>query len=155
MQLLTTKKKKMSSLNILGHSFTQNIFNRFGYVDGKIVLLQKLSENFSHCSESQTKKFGKVFCFLSRFRALKSTDILWSHEWRLKKTRQSVTKLVFDWHAMCVLAKTSSFCGWLFYKFLFVLVQTSYCHCTYVNNLMQTAAQFSKKKNWKIPCSYW
>lgn len=99
------KEKKMSNLNILGHIFTQNIFYRFGYVDGKIVLLQKLSENFSHCSESQTTKFGKVFCFLLRFRALKSTDILWSHERRLKKTRQSVTKLVFDWHAMCGLAK--------------------------------------------------
>lgn len=50
----------------------------------------------------------------------------------------------------CVgLRKTSSFYGWLFYKFLFVLVQTSYCHCTCVNNLMQTAAQFSKKKTEK------
>lgn len=154
MQLLT-RKKKMLSLNILWHSLTQNIFYRFGYVDGKIVLLQKLSENFSHCCESQKKKIRKSFLFLSRFRALKSTDILWSHECTLKKTRQSVTKLVFDWHAMCVLAKNWLVLRMTFLQFFFVLVQASYCQCTCVNNLMQTAAQFSKKNKWKIPCIYW
>lgn len=132
----------MSSLNILGHSFTQNIFYRFENVDGKIVLLQKLSENFSHCSESQTKNSETFSVFCRNFGHWRA-QIFCGHMNEDWKKHNEVLQSWFSIDMQCVcLRKTSSFCGWLFYKFLFVLVQTSYCHCTYVNNLMQTAAQF-------------
>lgn len=156
MQLLTRKKKNvkleysMAQFNpkyILPIRIRRRENSFTSKVEWKLFTLFRITE------EKNSEKFSVFYRDFGHWRA----QIFCGHmnvDW--KKTRQSVTKLVFDWHAMCVLAKNWLVLRMTFFAiFFFVLVQASYCQCFCVNNLMQTAAQFSKKNKWKIPCIYW